>query len=623
MTVLKVRTTAAPTSPGARTHVRRRPAPFTVLGWVVTIAAILTLGYLIIRMLGELLWPDGRFDVSSFADFTRVPGVVSSIRDTTLVVVISGTLAVLIGGGLALIDERTDARLGAITGLMPYLPFLIPGIAGAIGWTLLLSPKAGYLNVVLRGLLGHFGVRLGSGPLNIYSYPGLIFLYTIYLVPFAFLTISAGLRRFDPQLEEQSRVSGASWARTLRKVIVPAIAPNVAGAFLLVTWFGFGMYSVPVTIAPSAGIQIVAVNIVSLLSTTYPPAYGAAISLSLVAVTIIGVAWYLQSRVLRRSRELAVAGRSTGGRRIRLGAWKRPVRVMILGYVAAVTVLPVAALVLVGLSGYWSSDISWRRLSFRPFYQAVFGDPTTLTALIDSLELAVTTATAAIVLAAVVSVTVARSRRRFAKIADGTLKLPAIVSHVILAVGFVLAFGGAPLYLGGTWLVLFITYLALYMPQATLYTDAAAVQVGADLQEASAVSGAGGLRTFRRVFLPLMLPGTASGWALVFIFVLGDLEVSSLLAGPNNPTIGSQTLTYFGQGSFADVAALALLLSIITSTVVFTVLRVARHRSRHFNPTASGVPALGPRGAATEPATQPATQPTEHDATEDAADARA
>ena len=118
----------------------------------------------------------------------------------------------MVGGVLAWVNERTDARMGVVTAALPLIPFLLPPIAGSTAWVLLLSPGAGFLNVWLRDVLGLFGIDETTGPLNIYSFSGLILVYTIYQVPYAFLLITAGLRNVDPALEEASRVSGAGLA---------------------------------------------------------------------------------------------------------------------------------------------------------------------------------------------------------------------------------------------------------------------------------------------------------------------------------------------------------------------------------------------------------------------------
>jgi iron(III) transport system permease protein len=77
-----------------------------------------------------------------------------------------------------------------------------------------------------------------------------------------------------------------------------------------------------------------------------------------------------------------------------------------------------------------------------------------------------------------------------------------------------------------------------------------------------------------------MLPAIAIAWALVFVRVLGDLEVSALLAGTSNPTIGYQTMILYSQGSYSDVASLALVILVSSAVVVALVLALSRRLSR-------------------------------------------
>jgi iron(III) transport system permease protein len=392
--------------------------------------------------------------------------------------------------------------------------------------------------------------------------------------------ISAGLRNMDSELEEQSRMCGASPTRTLARVVGPALAPSIAGAFLLVVWSGFGMYAIPEAIAAPAKINVMSVEIVQLLTFDFPAKYGPAIILSLIMVGFVGLAWYLQSRVLRRSRHATSGGRGRRGPRRSLGKAKWPLRLFVLAYFVIATVLPAAALVLVAINGYWTPDIHWSHLSFSVFWSAIFDNPVVLSALKDSFSVGALVATVGMIVAAMISVLMVRSRSRLTRGADGALKLPTIISHIVLAVGFILAFAGPPFRLGGTWTILFLSYFLLFMSQGTLTTDPVAAQVGSQLREASQISGAHSWRTFRKIYFPLLLPGIAVGWALLFVRIIGDLEVSALVAGPSNPTIGQQTLVLSSQGNYASLAALTTVLFIITTIVVVTVLALARRRSR-------------------------------------------
>ena len=63
-------------------------------------------------------------------------------------------------------------------------------------------------------LLGSGGLNLG---INIYSWAGLVWVYSLHGVPYVYLVVSASLRNLDPSLEEASRISGAGlWRRRAR-----------------------------------------------------------------------------------------------------------------------------------------------------------------------------------------------------------------------------------------------------------------------------------------------------------------------------------------------------------------------------------------------------------------------
>ena len=158
-----------------------------------------------------------------------------------------------------------------------------------------------------------------------------------------------------------------------------------------------------------------------------------------------------------------------------------------------------------------------------------------------------------------------------------------------LAIGFIMAYAGRPFELGGTLTILFIAYLFVYMPQGTLATDPAAAQVGSALNEASQVAGAGRWRTFRKVYVPLMAPGIVVGWTLLFVRIVGDLEISQLLAGTNTPTISSQMFLLYSKANYSEVAALSIILTIITSLLVVAAFVLSRRLNRSMLPAVSPV----------------------------------
>lgn len=491
---------------------------------------------------------------------------------------------------LAWLSERTDARIGLVADTLPLLPFVLPSISGAIGWVLLLSPTSGLLNAALRELLAPLGYENRRGPFDIYSYGGLIFIYTLYQVPFAYMMIASALRNLDPSLEQQSRVAGAGVFRTLRRVTMPAVLPSLGAATMLMIWHGFALYSVPVVIGTNPQIEVLSVRIVKLLTFTYPADVPGAVGLSLFVVATIGLAWFAQGRILRGNRYATIGGKGgLGGAPIRLGRWRPLGRAFFVAYVLLAAVLPLAALLVVALNGFWTPFLDWSSFSLRLFDKVLFENRTMQRSLINSLGLGFVGATIGMLVAAMMANLLRNRGGVVLRTLDAAVKLPAALSGIVIGVGFVLAFAGPPFNLGGTLAILLLAYLVQFMPKASVAAEAAAAQVGGELTEAARVGGSGSARAFFRVSLPLMVPGLVAGWAMLFVQMAGDLTVTVILSGLKNIVVGFQILDIFhGGGSFAELAALALVLTLINAAVVSCAYLYSGLRSRRLG-VAAGV----------------------------------
>ncbi|MES9537689.1 ABC transporter permease subunit [Actinomadura sp. NPDC000600] len=562
----------------SRSRSTRRPTPFRLVSLAVIAVVAALIAYPFARVVWRLFWVDGAPSADPVVRAFTAPGVGELVRDSTLVVVTAGACAVLAGSLLAWLNERTDARIPGVTDIVPLMPFLLPSIAMAIGWTLLLSPGAGLLNVLLRNLLGLVGVEIENGPLNIFSMPGMIFCYFVVLVPYVFLFVSAGLRSMPGDLEEQARVAGAGTARAFRRVTLPGLKPSIAAASVIVVWFGFAMFSIPLIIGTPAQIDVLTVRIVRLINFTYPPRTDLAVSLSLFILVIVGGAWALQVRIMKSGMFAQVGGRGGHASTLRLGRLRWPARVLVAGFLVVSGVLPVLGLLITALNGFWTPDINWSGLGFASF-RRVWEDGPTVAAFGNSLLLGAVAGTGIILFAALMAVHVRRSGGVVTRLLEAAIRLPIVVSGFIVVVGMILAYSGPPFALQGTFALFVIAYMATSIPQASIVSDAAAAQVGDDMAEAAAVSGAGEGRTFGRVQLPLMAPGLVAGWTLVFVNITGDMEVASMLGSSRQPVVGFQLLDTYNKGEFADLAAMALMLVLLTTLCVLVGTGLGRRLS--------------------------------------------
>ena len=556
-------------------RLRSRTTPFLVFASLVTLFITWLVVFPLVSMLIRAFTTDGVIDLSGFQILTR-PAIVQTIVNTGIALGLAVLAATIIGSLFAWLNERTDASMGPVTDVLPIVPLMIPPVAGAIGWVFLAAPGAGLLNGLIRRVLEGFGISMSTGPLNINSWTGLIFVYTLYLVPIIYLVVSSSLRGLDSSFEEASRVSGASAFETFRRITLPAIAPSVASAAVLALVIGLALFSVPVVVATGARIDILAVEIIRLIR-TFPAQTDAAIVLGIVMLVAVGAAWSIQFALRKAGHYASVGGRASHKSRVRLGVWRTPARVIMVLYLAATSVLPFLALFLVSMQGFWSPNIQWRALSLSNYRTVLFDDRATVDAIRNSVMLATIGATLAVLIAVTVAYFVIRTHR-VGRAADGVVKLPGAVSNIIIGVAFLVAFSGSPFFLGGTLWILLLAYITINMPQASLTAGTALEQVGQDLWESSYVSGATESKTFRKILIPLALPGLVAGWAMVFVLMVGDLAVSSMLASTGTRVVGFVLLDLWQFGIYPKVATFAVGISFLALTIVSSVLLIMRQR---------------------------------------------
>ena len=567
-------TVPAPAEPAPR----RGLALFGALTFVIVLGVLFLIVYPACLMLIRVFFPNGTLDLSAFREVLGAPWLVPTLLNTVAVVLAGGFCAILTASVFAWLNERTDARLGLLGDVLPIIPLLVPAVAMAIGWIFLATPGAGFINGFLNATFGRIGIPL---QVNITSWPGLIFIYTIYFVPYVYIMVAAAFRNVDPALEEASRLSGAGTWMTLMKVSLPAIAPALLGAALLTVIVGFSVYSIPVVIANRAGIDILSVRILRSLTFEYPPRTAQAIVLTLFMLAAVISVWLIQRRVTAGGNFATIGGKSARHVIVRLGPWKWVARAVMILFILATSVLPLCALLIVALQPFWLPVINPSVFTLDNFYNALIDRPLTRVGFLHSIGLGVVGGLIGILLGAVIALYVRNAKGFGGRVVDAVTKMPAALSHIVIAVGILLAFSGPPFNLSGTLVLLLMTYIVIHMPEASIAANAAVAQVGKELLEASSMSGASEGRTFRQILMPLTLPGMVSGWALLFVLMAGELTASALLASARNPVIGFVILDVWEQGTFGTLAALAFSFTVITSSIVLVVTWLSRRRSRH------------------------------------------
>ncbi|MEU3018990.1 ABC transporter permease [Nocardiopsis sp. NPDC007018] len=121
---------------------------------------------------------------------------------------------------------------------------------------------------------------------------------------------------------------------------------------------------------------------------------------------------------------------------------------------------------------------------------------------------------------------------------------------------------------------LIIGHTVLLLPYTVRVVGASLALADARLEEAARGLGAGPVRTFLTVTLPVMAPGILSATILAFITSLNNVPLSLLLTGPGVATLPVEMLNYVQSSFDPVVAAVSVLLLALSVVVAFTTERL-------------------------------------------------
>jgi iron(III) transport system permease protein len=128
-----------------------------------------------------------------------------------------------------------------------------------------------------------------------------------------------------------------------------------------------------------------------------------------------------------------------------------------------------------------------------------------------------------------------------------------------------------PLRIYNTPWIVILTYVVLFLPYTVQYVKADLIQIDASLLHAGKVFGGRPFYVFRRILLPLMLPGMLSGWMMTFTISVRELVASLMILPPNMKTTATYIFSEFEQGDISNGMAMAVV-SVGVTTLVLIII---------------------------------------------------
>jgi iron(III) transport system permease protein len=475
------------------------------------------------------------------------PTAIEALVNSVALVAVVTAGSILIGVPLALLVVRTDLPFDRFVTVLGALPIVVPSYIGAFAFVSAFGPQG-----LLADALGPLGTLVPT----IYGFEGTALVLTLFTYPYVFIATRAALLTFDARLVEAARTLDRGRLQTFRAITLPRILPGIAGGALLVALYALSDFGTPAIMHFDTFTRVIFVEY-----NTFARDLAALLSLQLLAVTALILA--IESSIGSNDAE-AYTTRSRGGdeaMQVSLGRWRWPALLfpVLVGTVTLIVPLSVLVWWLLRASGGVGGVGSFQ-----------------MTYALNSVSVSAAAALLATLAALPVASLAAHRSGRLAQAIERSTYVGYAMPGIVLGLALVyLGAAYAPVLYQTIPLLLF-AYVVRFLPQSVSTVQSSLLQVDSTLVESARTLGASPTKAFRRVTLPLVMPGIAAGGALVFLTTMKELPATLMLHPTGFETIVTYLWTIQASGSYGKAALPAILLVGLSGLSIFVLLERGR-----------------------------------------------
>ncbi len=506
---------------------------------------------------------DGAFTLGNFATLFSDPTLLEPFVTTFILATTVSMICCAVAAPIGWLVARTDMPLRRTVRLMVTASFVTPPFLGAIAWELLAAPNSGLLNKLFRMVTG---AEQDEYLLNIYSFPGLIFVIACYTFPYVFVLVANALDRTPGELEDASAVLGGGTWVTARRITIPLALPALLAGALVAFLQAMTLFGSPAILALPAGFHTMTTKIWSLFQYPPKPELAAAASLPLLILTVLLLR--AEHMILGRRSYAVLGGKNSEPRIVRLGKLKWVALGCCFVVLLNPVFLPYGALLNAAFSKVASQFVSFNNFTFHNIYFVFYELSATKLALYNTFVLGIATATIGTVLAVVISYLTTREAVTGHKALGFLATAPVAIPGIVLGVGLFLSYTRPPFVLYGTLWILLLAFLTLSMPAAYQQMQSAFKAIHPELEDASRILGATRLRALAQITAPLLRTSVIATWCFVFVGTIRELSAAVMLFTSETKVVSVLIFDLNESGDLAAIAVLGLIMLGVTSAIV-------------------------------------------------------
>jgi len=526
---------------------------------VLLLVGIVTTAPVVVVILGSF---DGDAWLETLSNPVNRNAILASV-----VLALRAPIAAVLGFLIAWLLIRIKLPGGKFLEFAMWITFFLPILPLTLSWILLLSPRYGIVNLALEKL-----PFISGAPFNIYSIGGILWVHlTASSVPVMVVLLGPAIRQLDASYEEVGRVCGLRPFAIFRQITLPILMPAILTAALAGFIKSLEAFEVERILGPPANIFVYSTRIYDLISWE-PPLFNDAMALSALVLSGLLALAIVYQKWMRHYSYATILGREASRQQLDIGpaAWAASAILFLI--VAISLFFPLVTLLLgsfMKLFGFFSIPSPYVLAHWRQ----VFADPVFLHSLWNSLLISTGAGLGGVFIYSMIAYLLVRSRIPGRNLVELLTWLPWTIPGILLSVACLSLMLSTPLsFLYGSILSLILILIISQMPIGVHMMKTSVLQIGTELEHSARLCGAGPIRTFFAIILPLIRPMLVSIFVIVFISAIRDISTIIFMANANTKTLSLLMLEFAASSNLEDGAVIG----VVTTAIVIVVAALAR-----------------------------------------------
>lgn len=510
--------------------------------------------------------------------------LIKPLLNSLVIGVCVSVCAILLGSILAWLMVRSDLPFKKFFSLAVIIPYMIPSWCKSQAWlSMFKTARLGGAPGFMASLGLDVPEWLAYGPVAI------IIVLTLHYYAYTYLLVSSALNSINSELEEMGEIQGAGKAMILRKITLPLVLPAILSAVILTFSKAIGTFgTINYLGSPVQYYTLSSQLYMNINSRDTQTGFAMAILMIIIA----SIAVFVNQKLIGSRKSYATIG-GKGGRSTLIGLGKvgRPVITAALFVFFAVgIIMPIVILVMESFmlkEGIYSLDnftlhhwIGESNPQIMEGLPGIFKNDEFINSLFNSLRLTLVNGVFGTIFGQLLGYITAKGRGRLhGKLVEQLVFIPYLIPSVAFGGIYLSMFSQPQQIFGvtlvpalyGTFALLTLVSVVKHLPFAARAGTSNMLQISGELEEAATIEGAGFFRRFVKIVFPLSKGGFISGFMLIFVSIMKELDLIILIMTPTTSTLPYLAFRYQNGNSPQASDCVA----IVMFSIVFLVYAIA------------------------------------------------